>query len=125
MQHAEISHRLDSSNPRDEVNLADDGALCLDAVQLLQTDVEEINDAPRLTIRQWREKYRTDRDHRMSDRWSSCLPLLITPGPARRHHCNLWGVRLKPRGRRQGDQPVARQRAACEDGAGVYELGDG
>ena len=32
MQHAEISHRLDSSNPRDEVNLADDGALCLDAL---------------------------------------------------------------------------------------------
>jgi hypothetical protein len=60
------------------VNLADDGALCLDAVQLLQTDVEAIIDAPRLTIRQWREKYRTDRDHRMSDRWSSCLPLLIT-----------------------------------------------
>jgi hypothetical protein len=27
------------------VNLADDGALCLDAVQLLQTDVEEIIDA--------------------------------------------------------------------------------
>jgi hypothetical protein len=31
MQHAKISHRLDSSDPRDEVNLADDGALCLDA----------------------------------------------------------------------------------------------
>jgi hypothetical protein len=31
--------------------------------------VEEITDAPRLTIRQWHENYRTDRDHRMSDRW--------------------------------------------------------
>ena len=42
MQQAKISHRLDSSDPRDKVNLADDGALCLDAVQLLRTDVEEI-----------------------------------------------------------------------------------
>ena len=31
--------------------------------------VEEIEDAPALTIRQWHERYRTDRDHRVSDRW--------------------------------------------------------
>ena len=35
--------------------------------------VEEITDAPRLTIRQWHEKCRTDCDHRMSDRWPSVL----------------------------------------------------
>jgi hypothetical protein len=35
--------------------------------------VEEITDAPRLTIRQWHERYRTDRDHRRSDRWPSVL----------------------------------------------------
>jgi hypothetical protein len=35
--------------------------------------VEEITDAPRLTIRQWHENYRTDRDHRMSDRWTLVL----------------------------------------------------
>jgi len=31
--------------------------------------VEEITDAPALTIRQWHDRYRTDRDHRTSDRW--------------------------------------------------------
>jgi hypothetical protein len=35
--------------------------------------VEEITDAPGLTIRQWHEKYRTDRDHPMSDRWTLVL----------------------------------------------------
>ena len=35
--------------------------------------VEEITDAPRLTIRQWHDQYRTDRDHRRSDRWPSVL----------------------------------------------------
>jgi hypothetical protein len=35
--------------------------------------VEEIADAPRLTIRQWHDQYRTDRDHRRSDRWPSVL----------------------------------------------------
>jgi hypothetical protein len=35
--------------------------------------VEEITDAPRLTIRQWHERYRTDRDHRRSDRWPLVL----------------------------------------------------
>ena len=40
--------------------------------------VEEITDAPRLTIRQWHERYRTDRDHRRSDHWPLVLLLLIT-----------------------------------------------
>jgi len=31
--------------------------------------VEEIADAPKLSIRQWRDQYRTDRDHRVIDRW--------------------------------------------------------
>jgi len=35
--------------------------------------VEDITDAPRLTIRQWHERYRTDRDHRRSDRWPLVL----------------------------------------------------
>ena len=37
--------------------------------------VKEITDSPRLTIPQWHERYRTDRDHRRSDRWP--LVLLI------------------------------------------------
>jgi hypothetical protein len=32
--------------------------------------VEEVSDAPALTIRQWHDKYRTDRDQRTTDRWS-------------------------------------------------------
>ena len=40
--------------------------------------VEEITDAPRLTIRQWHERYGTDRDHRRSDHWPLVLLLLIT-----------------------------------------------
>jgi hypothetical protein len=35
--------------------------------------VEEVTDAARLTIRQWHDQYRTDRDHRTSDRWPSVL----------------------------------------------------
>jgi hypothetical protein len=35
--------------------------------------IEEITDASRLTIRQWHERYRTDRDHRRSDRWPLVL----------------------------------------------------
>jgi hypothetical protein len=35
--------------------------------------VEEITDAPRLTIRQWHDQYRTDRDHRTTDRWIQVL----------------------------------------------------
>jgi hypothetical protein len=35
--------------------------------------VEEILDAPRLTIRQWHDQYRTDRDHRTTDRWVQVL----------------------------------------------------
>jgi 5S rRNA maturation endonuclease (ribonuclease M5) len=35
--------------------------------------VEEIADAPRLTIRQWHDQYRTDRDHRTTDRWVQVL----------------------------------------------------
>lgn len=35
--------------------------------------VEEITDAPRLTIRQWHERYRIDRDHHTSDRWPLVL----------------------------------------------------
>jgi hypothetical protein len=35
--------------------------------------VEEIADAPRLTIRQWHDRYRTDRDQRTSDRWPQVL----------------------------------------------------
>jgi hypothetical protein len=34
---------------------------------------EEITDAPRWTIRQWHERYRTDRDHRRSDHWPLVL----------------------------------------------------
>ena len=40
--------------------------------------VEEITDAPRSTIRQWLERYGTDRDHRSSDHWPLVLLLLIT-----------------------------------------------
>jgi hypothetical protein len=40
--------------------------------------VEEITDARRLTIRQWHEQFRTDRDHRKSDHWPLVLLLLIT-----------------------------------------------
>jgi hypothetical protein len=35
--------------------------------------VEEVTDAPRLTIRQWHDRYRTDRDHRTTDRWPLVL----------------------------------------------------
>ena len=35
--------------------------------------VEEITDASRLTIRQWHDRYRTDRDHRTTDRWPLVL----------------------------------------------------
>lgn len=35
--------------------------------------VEQITDAPRLTIRQWHDQYRSDRDHRTTDRWLSVL----------------------------------------------------
>jgi hypothetical protein len=35
--------------------------------------VEEVADAPPLTIRQWHDRYRTDRDHRTSDRWPLVL----------------------------------------------------
>jgi hypothetical protein len=35
--------------------------------------VEGVTDAPRLTIRQWHERYRTDRDHRRSDHWPLVL----------------------------------------------------
>ena len=35
--------------------------------------VKEITDSPRLTIPQWHERYRTDRDHRRSDRWPLVL----------------------------------------------------
>jgi hypothetical protein len=35
--------------------------------------VEEVSDAPALTIRQWHDRYRTDRDQRTTDRW----PLVI------------------------------------------------
>jgi hypothetical protein len=35
--------------------------------------VEEITDAPRLTIRQWHDQYRNDRDRRTTDRWVQVL----------------------------------------------------
>jgi hypothetical protein len=35
--------------------------------------VEEVRDAPTLTIRQWHERFRPDRDHRRSDRWVDVL----------------------------------------------------
>ena len=35
--------------------------------------VETVGSAPRLTIRQWHEQYRTDRDHRTTDRWPMIL----------------------------------------------------
>lgn len=40
--------------------------------------VEAITDVPRLTIRQWHEGYRADRDHRRGDHWPLMLLLLIT-----------------------------------------------
>jgi hypothetical protein len=35
--------------------------------------VEDVADAPPLTIRQWHDRYRTDRDHRASHRWPLVL----------------------------------------------------
>ena len=40
--------------------------------------VEKLTDASRSTIRQWHERYGTDRDHRSSDHWPLVLLLLIT-----------------------------------------------
>ena len=44
--------------------------------------VEEDTEAPQLTIRQWHDKFRPDRDHRVTDRWPAVLAVsnVGTPG---------------------------------------------
>jgi hypothetical protein len=39
--------------------------------------VEEVSDAPNMTIRQWHDRYRTDRDQRTSDRWPDVLSAAV------------------------------------------------
>ena len=88
--------------------------------------VEEITDSPRLTIPQWHERSRTDRDHRRSDRW----PLVLATadhGPVQR--ADIIAI-YQESGSDQGaaDKAINRWLKAgriVKKEGGLYELGNG
>jgi hypothetical protein len=88
--------------------------------------VEEMTDAPRLTIRQWHEKYCTDRDHRTSDRWPS---VLAAADHGLVHRADIVAI-YEESGSDQGAADMAINRwlkagRIVKKKGGVYELGNG
>jgi hypothetical protein len=88
--------------------------------------VEEITDAPALTIRQWHDRYRTDRDHRTTDRWALVL--------ATADHGLIQRADIIAIYEESGSDEAAANKAIgrwlgngrlVKKGSGVYELGSG
>jgi hypothetical protein len=88
--------------------------------------VEEVKDAPALTIRQWHDQYRTDRDHRTTDRWMQVLGASQSGLVQRADIIAIY----EGSGSNQGaaDKAISRWLATgrlMKSEGGVYELGNG